>query len=211
MRRLAKPGLDEWKIEQGIMAALTLPRLPDESLDSFAHRVVVDMGEQVEKAADFGSHSCRIRKFVDQGELAGIIEEGLLLMLAMDVEKQRRQLTQCRNGAGLVIDVDAIPFVGRDLAADNDVAAFRIQSKSIEVGADVGFKNGFDDGAAFAGADHLAESFRTGKQSERVNDDGFSCAGLAGQEIETFFEVKLELIDQSKISNAKKPQHTRAL
>jgi hypothetical protein len=52
---LAKPGLDAWKIEQGIMAALTLPRLPEEPLDAFAHRVVADMGEQVEKAADFGS------------------------------------------------------------------------------------------------------------------------------------------------------------
>src|SRR4029077_17083818 len=52
---LAKPGLDAWKIEQGIMAALTLPRRADEPLDAFAHRVVVDMGEQVEKAADFGS------------------------------------------------------------------------------------------------------------------------------------------------------------
>ena len=52
---LAKPGLDAWKIEQGIMAALTLPRLPQEELDVFAHRVVGDMGEQVEKAADFGS------------------------------------------------------------------------------------------------------------------------------------------------------------
>ena len=52
---LAKPGLDAWKIEQGIMAALTLPRRADEPLDVFAHRVVQDMGEQVEKAADFGS------------------------------------------------------------------------------------------------------------------------------------------------------------
>ena len=52
---LAKPGLDAWKIEQGIMAALTLPRGADEPLDAFAHRVVADMGEQVEKAADFGS------------------------------------------------------------------------------------------------------------------------------------------------------------
>jgi hypothetical protein len=52
---LAKPGLDAWKIEQGIMAALTLPRRTDEPLDSFAHRVVEDMGAQVEKAADFGS------------------------------------------------------------------------------------------------------------------------------------------------------------
>lgn len=52
---LAKPGLEAWKIEQGIMAALTLPRLADEPLDAFAHRVVTDMGEQVDKAADFGS------------------------------------------------------------------------------------------------------------------------------------------------------------
>src|SRR5215469_7781999 len=52
---LAKPGLDAWKIEQGIMAALTLPRKPEEPLDVFALRVVADMGEQVEKAADFGS------------------------------------------------------------------------------------------------------------------------------------------------------------
>jgi hypothetical protein len=52
---LAKPGLDAWKIEQGIMAALTLPRLPDEPLDLFAQRVVEDMGAQVGKAAEFGS------------------------------------------------------------------------------------------------------------------------------------------------------------
>jgi hypothetical protein len=52
---LAKPGLDAWKVEQGIMAALTLPRKPDEPLDAFARRVVSDMGEQVEKAADFGT------------------------------------------------------------------------------------------------------------------------------------------------------------
>lgn len=52
---LAKPGLDAWKIEQGIMAALTLPRPAEEPLDSFAHRVVEDMTEQVSKAADFGS------------------------------------------------------------------------------------------------------------------------------------------------------------
>jgi len=52
---LAKPGLEAWKIEQGIMAALTLPRQGEEPLDSFARRVVADMGDQVEKAADFGT------------------------------------------------------------------------------------------------------------------------------------------------------------
>lgn len=52
---MAKPGLDAWRIEQGIIAALTLPKRDDETLDAFAKRVVTDMGEQVEKAADLGS------------------------------------------------------------------------------------------------------------------------------------------------------------
>lgn len=52
---LAKPGLDAWRIEQGIMAALTLPRINNEPLDDFARRVVTDMSAQVTKAADLGS------------------------------------------------------------------------------------------------------------------------------------------------------------
>ncbi|MGZ4973506.1 MAG: PD-(D/E)XK nuclease family protein [Limisphaerales bacterium] len=52
---IAKPGLEAWKIEQGIMAALTLPALPGEPIDAYARRVVNDMDAQVEKAADFGT------------------------------------------------------------------------------------------------------------------------------------------------------------
>jgi hypothetical protein len=52
---LAKPALEAWKIEQGILSALTLPQQPGEDLGMFAKRVVADMGEQVEKAADFGT------------------------------------------------------------------------------------------------------------------------------------------------------------
>lgn len=52
---LAKPGLDAWKQEQAILAALTLPKQDDEPLDAFAKRVVTDMGEQVTQAADLGS------------------------------------------------------------------------------------------------------------------------------------------------------------
>lgn len=57
---LAKPGLEAWRIEQGIMAALTLPRGQGEPLDAFARRVVTDMGEQVERASGLGTaiHAC---------------------------------------------------------------------------------------------------------------------------------------------------------
>ena len=39
---LAKHGLEKWKSQQAILAALTLPRLPDESEQDWLDRVVVD-------------------------------------------------------------------------------------------------------------------------------------------------------------------------
>lgn len=52
---LSKPGLEAWKQEQAILAALTLPRIEGETDDAFAHRVVEDAGEQVSKAGDLGT------------------------------------------------------------------------------------------------------------------------------------------------------------
>lgn len=52
---LSKPGLEAWKQEQAILAALTLPRNDGESSDDFARRVVLDMDVQVETAAKFGT------------------------------------------------------------------------------------------------------------------------------------------------------------
>lgn len=52
---LSRPGLEAWKQEQAILAALTLPRLDGEGDDAFATRVVADMQAQVETAAGFGT------------------------------------------------------------------------------------------------------------------------------------------------------------
>lgn len=66
---VAKPGLDAWKIEQGILAALTLPRIDGETADAFAKRVAKDAGEQVVKAQDLGtSLHAAIEAFVSRGE-----------------------------------------------------------------------------------------------------------------------------------------------
>lgn len=52
---LAKPGLEKWKLEQAILASLTLPRFDGESADSFAVRVISDSKEQGRKAMDKGT------------------------------------------------------------------------------------------------------------------------------------------------------------
>jgi len=50
-----KPALEAWKVRQGILAALTLPRLEDETDTAFADRALTDSREQARKAAELGT------------------------------------------------------------------------------------------------------------------------------------------------------------
>lgn len=51
----AAPGLERWKADQLMMAALTLPRRPDEPEKEWLARVVLDSKEHAKKAADRGT------------------------------------------------------------------------------------------------------------------------------------------------------------
>ena len=52
---LDKPQLTSWKIEQGIMSSLTLPKEENETLEDYARRVVKDSKEATSKAAEHGT------------------------------------------------------------------------------------------------------------------------------------------------------------
>jgi hypothetical protein len=51
----AAPGLDRWKEEQAILAALTLPRVAGESNEALLARIRADAGEQARKARERGT------------------------------------------------------------------------------------------------------------------------------------------------------------
>lgn len=55
MKVAAKPGLDVWKNEQLLLAALTLPRKPEETEKEFIARVVADSKETGKRAAEAGT------------------------------------------------------------------------------------------------------------------------------------------------------------
>lgn len=50
-----KPALGVWKVKQGILAALTLPRDPAETEEAYLARVLSDSGEQAKAAAEEGT------------------------------------------------------------------------------------------------------------------------------------------------------------
>src|SRR3990167_2562812 len=52
---LAKPALTTWMVKQGIMAALTLPRVEGEPEDSWIARIMGDSKEEAKAAAEEGT------------------------------------------------------------------------------------------------------------------------------------------------------------
>jgi hypothetical protein len=55
MKIAAKPGLEQWKMEQMLLAAMTLPRKPDETEQAYIARIVADSKETGKQAAEAGT------------------------------------------------------------------------------------------------------------------------------------------------------------
>lgn len=69
MKSAASPGLEAWKLNQMMLAALTLPRAEGETEESFIKRIQADSKEQARQAAERGTavHAA-IERFFD-GEI----------------------------------------------------------------------------------------------------------------------------------------------
>ena len=79
----AKPGLDNWKIDQAILAALTCPRIDDEPEADYLLRIKLDAREQAKKAAERGT---LIHAWVQQG-FEGKYEPVRQIMIDLEDER----------------------------------------------------------------------------------------------------------------------------
>lgn len=63
----AKPGLENWKLQQVLLAALTLPRRDDEPETAYIDRIISDSKEQGKAAADEGTRiHAAIQQFYEE-------------------------------------------------------------------------------------------------------------------------------------------------
>ncbi len=66
---------------------------------------------------------------------------------------------------------------------------------------------GADVGPALAGAHDARIAARAERERERIDQDRFSGAGLAGKHRETLLEFEVERVDDDKIADRKMTQH----
>jgi len=64
----AKPALEAWKMEQMLLAAMTLPQLPNEPETHFVQRIIQDSKETAKRAAERGT---RIHESIEKYFLGG--------------------------------------------------------------------------------------------------------------------------------------------
>ena len=72
----SKQGLMNWKEEQAILSALSLPRNDGEADSDFAKRVVLDSRKEVEAAALRGTHVHSLAEIIINGEEPGELVKG---------------------------------------------------------------------------------------------------------------------------------------
>jgi hypothetical protein len=120
-----------------------------------------------------------------------------------------RELLEDLDGGGLVVDEDAALAGGEDFAAEDDLGAFGVDAVGFEdgFGAGRGFEDAGDDGLVGAVADDSPEAFAAHEEGERVDEDGFACAGFAGEEIEAGAEGGDGVIDDGVVFSAEFDEH----
>lgn len=108
---LNKPALNDWRVEQGILAALSLPRTPDEPLDAFARRVVTDMEVQGQVARDFGSdlHKAIERELTEPSYTPDLRMEPFLKHVRVWIGAEVMEI----HGAELCVADNAVGFAGK--------------------------------------------------------------------------------------------------
>jgi hypothetical protein len=80
LRLEASPGLERWKIQQAMLACLTLPRNAGETDDAFMARALQDSQEQGRKASERGTYLHGLLERAMAGPLVGVPERDMAIV-----------------------------------------------------------------------------------------------------------------------------------
>ena len=145
---------------------------------------------------------------VEQGAHGGGARQALPGVLAVDVHQPLAQLAQLAQGGGRSVDPRAALARRINRAAQQQRFAVVVKTLldqprrggvgRVELGSQIAPR------LAFAHPKGIAPAAQ--HELQRVNQNGFACAGLAGQRGEACFKIQLQRFDNHEVAQAKVPQ-----
>ena len=150
---------------------------------------------------------------VDQRAMGRRVGQRALVVLAVDLDQRRRQPPQRLGADAPVIDIGAGASVGEldppqdQLVADLNVLPFEERMGGVSCRQ---FERRRHLALRLAVAHEAAVAARAKRQRQRIQKNGFSRPGLAGEDGQPRRELKIQLIDQHHIANGEARKHQSA-
>ena len=133
--------------------------------------------------------------FVDKGQMRLGIEQRLMLVLTVQLDKASRQVPKRSSGGKRTVDEGSAASLAGDLPADDDLAATVL-------------KNRFDGGVGLAGSNEVGRGAPAEQKPHGFHDDRLARSGLAGENVEARLELDLDGLNHREVADAQKAEHT---
>ena len=136
-----------------------------------------------------------------------LVKELTGIVLTVDRDQPGAQGAQGGDRYALTVDPAGVASVGQDLPLDQQLVLHRdvVLLEPVQ-GRDLG-EDGADKGVIGPGADHLAVGPLAEDGGDGVDDDGFSRAGFARQNVKAPAKANIGLLDHGDILNVEQRKH----
>src|SRR5882724_3912162 len=152
-----------------------------------------------------------VRETVQQVELAGRLEQPLVLVLAVDFDQLVTEALQQADGHGRVVDKGAVAPGASELPAYDELALVRGEPRVLEHrrrrAARRHLEHGLHGRRLGVGADHVGLRAGAADQEDRVDEHGLPGARLAGQHVEPGPERRGHGLDHGEVADTDLTEH----
>src|SRR5947209_5555096 len=153
----------------------------------------------------------RVGEAIQELELAGGLEQALVLVLAVHLHEVVAQALEERDGDGRVVDEGTMAARATELTPRHKHAVVGREPRLVERrghgAARLDVEDRLDRRGVGVAPDHVRLGARPEDQQDRVDEHRLSGAGFAGQDVEPRAELHGDALDDGEVSDAKLAEH----
>src|SRR2546422_1035914 len=153
----------------------------------------------------------RVGEAIQELELAGGLEQALVLVLAVHLHEVVAQALEERDGDGRVVDEGTMAARATELTPGHKHAVVGREPRLVERrghgAARLDVEDRLDRRGVGVAPDHVRLGARPEDQQDRVDEHRLSGAGFAGQDVEPRAELHGDALDDGEVSDAKLAEH----